>query len=101
MIESTLEALRRLAKGPDSAFWNKRLVTAGLALELGAPLALTSVEKGARSSSSYWDDVLDPTIRSHASLDKAREESSPIAKKWRVVTAIDADDFAKALRDAR
>jgi transcriptional regulator with XRE-family HTH domain len=98
-IESTLEALRKLVKGPDSAFWNKQLLGAGLALELNAPLVFTSMKKGERST--YSHDVLDPSIRTLASLDKARHDSSALAKKWGVVTAISTEDFVNALREAR
>lgn len=46
-------------------------------------------------------DVLDTSIRSKESVDQIREESSPIAKRWNIMTAIGTDDFRNALRAAR
>jgi hypothetical protein len=44
--------------------------------------------------------VLDANIRSEQSRDEIAEASSPISKRWRVVTSLQPDDFAHALASA-
>jgi len=46
-------------------------------------------------------DVLDPEITSQEALKETIEKLSPIARKWRIATGIEVDDFVKALRGAR
>ena len=47
------------------------------------------------------EDILDSTIASPESLEDVRESSSDISKKWGIVTRLQPEDFAIALRDAR
>jgi transcriptional regulator with XRE-family HTH domain len=46
-------------------------------------------------------DVLDRGLRSKASLEEALQACSPHSKRWQIVTTIQPEDFARALRDAR
>jgi len=45
-------------------------------------------------------DVLDANIRSRQSHDDVAASSSPISKRWRVVTSLQPEDFARALASA-
>jgi transcriptional regulator with XRE-family HTH domain len=45
--------------------------------------------------------VLDPEITSVETLEEVRDTLSGIAQRWRIVTKIGVDDFARALRAAR
>jgi transcriptional regulator with XRE-family HTH domain len=47
------------------------------------------------------DDFLDPEIASQKSVDEVRAESSPISKRWHILTRIQLDDFIRALEAAR
>ncbi|MBV8761065.1 MAG: helix-turn-helix transcriptional regulator [Deltaproteobacteria bacterium] len=51
-----------------------------------------------RSTSNAAEDVLDRSIRTQRTLDQVRREASPISHEWKIVTAIQPDDFASALR---
>ena len=46
------------------------------------------------------EDVLDSTIRSDATIKEVRGARSSIARRWRIVTSLDVDDFVTALRGA-
>ena len=50
---------------------------------------------------SISEDVLDPGIASKATLNQVKQDRSPIAQRWHVVTRIERDDFVEALRAAR
>lgn len=45
-------------------------------------------------------DVLDPDIVSEESLGEVLGNLSPIARRWRIATRLEVDDFARALRAA-
>jgi hypothetical protein len=55
---------------------------------------------GTDPHSSGASDVLDSNIRSRQSRDETVAASSPISKKWRIVTSLQPDDFAHALASA-
>jgi hypothetical protein len=46
-------------------------------------------------------DVLDAGIRSRQTLDDVVASSSPISRRWGIVTTLKPEDFAEALRGAR
>jgi transcriptional regulator with XRE-family HTH domain len=46
-------------------------------------------------------DFLDPSIRSRKSLDHISRTWSPQSRRWSIATAIQPEDFARALRAAR
>ncbi len=45
--------------------------------------------------------VLDPEITSAQTFKEVSETLSPVAKRWRIITQIEVEDFVKALRAAR
>jgi transcriptional regulator with XRE-family HTH domain len=45
-------------------------------------------------------DLLDPTIRSEQTAVDVEAASSPISKRWHIVTSLQPKDFADALREA-
>jgi transcriptional regulator with XRE-family HTH domain len=45
-------------------------------------------------------DLLDPTIRSDQTALEVEAASSPISKRWHIVTSLQPKDFAEALREA-
>jgi len=45
-------------------------------------------------------DVVDPTIRTQAGLEKAKTRSSELSKKWHIVSALQPADFKHALEQA-
>lgn len=46
-------------------------------------------------------DVLDPEIASAESIAEVQAQASKTARRWHIVTRLEVDDFAAALRDAR
>jgi hypothetical protein len=46
-------------------------------------------------------DYLDSSIRSQKTLDQISEASSEHSRRWSIVTAIQTDDFVRALRATR
>jgi transcriptional regulator with XRE-family HTH domain len=47
------------------------------------------------------EDILDSDIASEKSQEETRQESSPISKRWRILTRIQVEDFIRALEAAR
>ena len=47
------------------------------------------------------EDILDSDIASEKSKEETRQESSPISKRWRILTRIQVEDFVRALEAAR
>jgi transcriptional regulator with XRE-family HTH domain len=64
---------------------------------------LGSLPKGPASSpvTPPSPDILDSTIRSKKTLDEVLAASSPISRKWGIVTTLAPADFSQALRAAR
>lgn len=93
LVESTIAAIRRVLGGRLSR-----------AVALSHRRAAILLEKFLDSIKSLGDDgiedILDSTIRSNATIGEVRARRSPIAKRWRIVTDLDTDDFATALRGA-
>jgi hypothetical protein len=46
-------------------------------------------------------DVLDAGIRSKRTFDEVAASSSPISRRWGIITVLQTDDFVEALRGAR
>ncbi|MGH7439510.1 MAG: helix-turn-helix domain-containing protein [Polyangiaceae bacterium] len=46
-------------------------------------------------------DVLDSTIRSKKTLQQVQADASAVSRRWGILTALQPDDFARALRGAR
>lgn len=46
-------------------------------------------------------DILDPEISSQETLKEVIENLSPVARRWKIATGIEVDDFVRALRGAR
>jgi len=53
-----------------------------------------------RKQAEQVEDLLDPEVRTERGLEAVRSESSPISRRWGVVTTIQPSDFADALRAA-
>lgn len=96
VVENTLEAIRREEPELSPHTWKRLYLRAQLLLEsfLGFLPPAPKVETSA-------PDVLDTWIRSKQTLAEVAASSSPSAKRWGIVTTLQADDFAEALRGAR
>ncbi|MBI5624148.1 MAG: helix-turn-helix transcriptional regulator [Elusimicrobia bacterium] len=100
-IDNTLEALKLESSQALPREWRLKYRRASTIIEAYfAPwriLARPTINPEQPQAS----DVLDPDITSTESLDQVRTELSPISKRWGIVTRIEADDFAQALKAAR
>jgi len=93
LVESTIAAVRLVLRG--------RLPRAvALAHRRAAILLEKFLDSIESPSDDAIEDILDSTIRSNATIGEVRARRSPIAKRWRIVTELDMDDFATALRGA-
>jgi transcriptional regulator with XRE-family HTH domain len=99
LVENTLEAVQgELAESLPKG-WARRCRRATVIFSsfLGSAVAAHT----ARASGSAVPDVLDVTIRSKKTLAEVSASSSATSRKWGIVTGLQPEDFAKALRAAR
>ena len=96
LAESTLDALAhgRVA-GTGAHASRARRVKAVLSSYL------TVARRLRRASQAQFEDVLDGSIRSEATVNAVRQQRCAIAERWGVVTRLGRDDFVRALRAAR
>ncbi|HEY3351952.1 MAG TPA: helix-turn-helix transcriptional regulator [Polyangia bacterium] len=97
LLDNTVEALRtELAHAPPRP-WAQLYRRAEILLSTFVEfLASTS-----RSQPVAAPDVLDTNIRSRRSLEEVVASSSPVARRWGVITNLHPRDFVEALRGAR
>jgi transcriptional regulator with XRE-family HTH domain len=95
LAENTLEALRReVADAPPP--WRRLYNRARVVIESFLTF-LTAEPQG----QNLAPDVLDAGIRSKQTLADVVASSSPISRRWGIVTTLKPEDFAEALRGAR
>lgn len=58
-------------------------------------------DEGVGAQPDAPEDILDREVATEKGVAEVREESSGIARRWRVITRIETDDFVQALRQAR
>jgi transcriptional regulator with XRE-family HTH domain len=93
LVDSTSTAIRKVLGG--------RLSRAvALAHRRAAILLEKFLDSMGTPDDDAIEDILDSTIRSKATIGDVRARRSPIAKRWRIVTDLDVDDFTAALRGA-
>lgn len=101
VIENTLVAVRQdlpaLRRGPTHAHVARSYRRAEVVLETA--LEWLQFQLGPKLDSSMVE-LLDPVAVSKRTLDELRASSSPISKRWGIITALQPQDFAEALRDA-
>jgi transcriptional regulator with XRE-family HTH domain len=99
-IESVREALRLEGERDLPREWRLKYRRAEVALDaFFAPLFGRGA--GLNAEKPVAPDILDPGIASAETLRAVSENLSPIAKRWRVITSIETQDFVRALRAAR
>jgi len=96
LIENTLEAIRHDLSGLSPAPLRRLYRRAQVVLES----FLQSLE-GVSSEENPVPDVLDAGIRSKETLGQVTASSSPISRRWGIVTSLQPEDFVEALRGAR
>ncbi len=94
LVENTAEVLPRRETTLPSV-WRRRLLRSGLLFEsflshLGTP----------GDGDSSLPDPFDQGIRSKRTLSKLWREASAISRKWNIASALQPDDFERALRGA-
>jgi transcriptional regulator with XRE-family HTH domain len=96
VVENTLEAIRRETPLLTSARWRRVYRRAHVVLE--SFLHFLTAKSPAHILAP---DVLDVGIRSKLSLDDVTASSSPISRRWGIVTTLQPEDFVEALRGSR
>jgi hypothetical protein len=95
LVENTLEAVRRETPAA-STRWRRLYGRARVVLEAFLSFLTAEPEAGPRAP-----DILDSGIRSKQTLDEVAEESSAISRRWGIVTSLQPENFADALKEAR
>lgn len=98
LVENTVEAIAsNLVESPPQP-WGQRYRRAAVVLSAFLESVIAAYHE---RTSLRPMDVLDSTIRSKQSQEKVSATSSPLSRKWGIVTRLQPDDFADALRAAR
>lgn len=99
-IECTLEAIRLESAQVLSREWRLKYRRASTIIETyAAPFIHFHTTENPDQPPPFA--VLDPEISSPAALKEVIANLSPLARKWRIATTIEVDDFVRALRGAR
>jgi transcriptional regulator with XRE-family HTH domain len=98
VIENTLEAVRTelpsVSRGPSRQQYRRAEVVLDSFLRSSSQHFLSTGDPSAV-------DLLDPIVVTKRTLEEVRASSSPISQRWRIVTTLQPEDFAAALRAAR
>jgi transcriptional regulator with XRE-family HTH domain len=95
VVDNTLEAIRRELPTVSPAPWRRLYGRAQVVL--GSFLEFITTE----THGDFAPDVLDIGIRSKQTLKEVTESSSPVSRRWGIVTTLQPEDFVKALKGAR
>jgi len=99
-IECTLEAVRQESAQVLTREWRLKYRRAATIIETHiAPFIVLSPAQNPDQPPPF--EVLDPEITSPEALKEVVANLSLIARKWRIATTIEVDDFVRALRGAR
>ena len=99
-IECTLEAIKLESAQVLPREWRLKYRRAATIIETYiAPFIILSPTPNPDQPPPF--EVLDPEITSPEALKEVVANLSPIARKWRIATRIEVDDFVRALRGAR
>jgi len=79
--------------------WAKRYRRAAVVLDTF--LEYLGSSSFGRPNDAVGPDILDPSIRTKRTLEEVKASSSPISRRWNIVTGLQPDDFSHALREAR
>ena len=97
LVDNALEAIRHelhhSSRGPWRQLCRRAEVVLGAFLDSGV--------NAAPWPSAPALDILDADIRSKQTLEEVVASSSPISRRWGIVTSLQPSDFAEALRAAR
>jgi transcriptional regulator with XRE-family HTH domain len=93
VLENTIEAIQQESRSLTPVLARRyRLASRRLAL------AMKLAHGYEQMLEASFEDLLDSAIRSAQSITEIRRSSSAISKKWHIVTSLQPDDFAAALR---
>lgn len=97
VLENTLEAIRQEQRSNLNRHWKFLYGRAQTHLESFLPAWIHDRDHPHKKPP---EDILDPDIASPKTVEQVRAEASKISKAWNIVTRIQVEDFAQALRDA-
>lgn len=101
-IETTLKAIEIESAQALPREWRLKYRRAALIIEaFFGPWLVASGSTSPDPTTPPLYDVLDPEITSQQGLKEVVENLSPIARRWRIATGLEVDDFLTALRGAR
>lgn len=100
-IESTLRAIELDSNDVLPPDWRRKYRRATLIIETFFQPALIVAGPTENPTAPPRYDVLDPEITTQEGLREVLAELPPIARRWKIATRIEVDDFVRALRGAR
>lgn len=100
-VESTLRAIELDSNDVLSADWRRKYRRAKLIIETFFQPALIVHGPTEDPTAAPRYDVLDAEITTQEGLKEVVENLSPTARRWKIATRIEVDDFVRALRGAR
>lgn len=99
-VESTLEAIRRESNQVLTREWALKYRRAATIIETSiAPFIIHAATH--KPGQKHPFEVIDPDITGPEALKETIADLSPLARRWRIATRIEVDDFVRALRAAR
>jgi transcriptional regulator with XRE-family HTH domain len=101
LCENTLFALRAELDEVPARPFGQLYRRAEVILESFLESSISKARRAPAARKPLQPDVLDANIRSKQSLEEVITSSSPISRRWGVVTSIQPEDFIEALRGAR
>ena len=101
VVENIASAIADELLTPLSASWSRRYRRALLLLETALETSLCPQSNQSPDSENRSRDVLDGHIRSKPTMEKAWKSASSISRRWGIVSSLQPQDFAIALRGAR
>jgi hypothetical protein len=95
VIDNTIKAIQQESRPSSSRQWTRdRLASRRLEVAMRFARGYEELIKDA-------PDLLDPSMRSERSANEIRRTSSDISKRWNIITSLQPEDFAAALRESR
>jgi transcriptional regulator with XRE-family HTH domain len=94
VVENTLVALEQLGGSSRDRTQSRLYGRAVLKLQLFLQFVKPPLDR------DFPEDVLDATIRSKRSLDEVKRSTSPVSRRWGVVSSLQPEDFLQALEAA-
>lgn len=101
LLDNTLSAIHAELESPLPRPWRVLYLRARTRLQAQLKSSKQRWTDFFGKTTTHEDDVLDVDLLSEPAIDEARLGNSDISNHWNIVSRLQVEDFAKALREAR